>query len=128
MSNINVKRIHGNLKLLFRYWLEFLTPYHKLKKREVEAMSLFLYYKHEISKEVYNKEFAEKLLFSKEIRDKIKEDLGGMSNVVFNNLLTQLRRKGVITKDNKINPVLVPNMDEDGDSFKLIFDFEIDKK
>ena len=125
MSSTNVKRIHADLKTLFRYWLEFLAPYHKLRSREIEALSLFLFYRNEISKDVKSLEFVEKLLFSKEIRAKIKEDLGGMSNVVFNNLLTTLRKKGVITKDNKINPVLIPRMDDDSDGFKLIFDFEV---
>lgn len=127
MNNINVKRIHTDARTMFRYWLEFLRPYHKLRTKEIEALSLFIYYRYELMKEVSNIDLVEKLLFSKGIRDKIKGDLGGMGNVVFNNLLSSLRKKKVLSKENKINPVLIPNMTPDDDGFKLVFDFEIKK-
>ena len=63
------------------------------------------------------------ILFSTETRSKIRGDLNNMSQKVFNNLLTSLRKKGVVTKGNKINHVLIPNMSEDG--FKLVFNFEV---
>ena len=85
-----------------------------------------LYYRYELSREVSNTELVNTLLFSTHTRNQIREDLGSMSQKVFNNLLTSLRNKGVLTKSNFINPVLIPNMSEDG--FKLIFNFEIDPK
>jgi hypothetical protein len=126
MENINVKRIRTSKKQIFRYWLEFLKPYHKLRQKEIEALSLMLYYRYELSREVSSKELVNRLLFSTDTRANIREDLGNMSQKVFNNLLTSLRKKGVLTKENLINPVLIPNMTEDG--FKLIFNFEIDPK
>ena len=51
-----------------------------------------------------------------------------MKSGVFNNLLTTLRRKGVLSKDNKIIPALIPNIKPDSTGFKLIFDFEINDK
>ena len=110
------------------YWLEFLKPYHKLANKEVEALSILLYYRWELSKEVTNMALVDKLLFSSEIRLKVREDLGGMKSGVFNNLLTTLRRKGVLSKDNKIIPALIPNIKPDSTGFKLIFDFEINDK
>jgi hypothetical protein len=82
-----------------------------------------LYYRYELAREIPNMNIVDMILFSTETRIKIREDLGGMGQKVFNNLLTSLRKKGVITKDNKINHVLIPNMTEDG--FKLIFDFDV---
>jgi hypothetical protein len=84
---------------------------------------LILYYRYELSREVANKDLVNKLLFATDTRNQIRGDLGGMSQKVFNNLLTSLRKKGVIMSGNVINPVLIPNMTEDG--FKLIFNFEI---
>ena len=84
-----------------------------------------LYYRYELSRDVKNPDLVNKLLFATDTRNQIRGDLNDMSQKVFNNLLTSLRKKGVLTKGNVINPVLVPNMTEDG--FKLIFNFEIDE-
>lgn len=124
-QNMNIKRIHTDKKSIFRFWLEFLKPYHKLRAKEIEALSLMLYYRYELSREIKDPDMVDLILFSTQTRNKIREDLGGMGQKVFNNLLTSLRKKKIISKDNKINHVLIPNMTEDG--FKLIFDFEVKK-
>jgi hypothetical protein len=126
--NASVKSIQTDSRTVFMYWLEFLKPYHKLANKEVEALSILLYYRWELSKEVTNMALVDKLLFSSEIRLKVREDLGGMKSGVFNNLLTTLRRKGVLSKENKIIPALIPNIKPDSTGFKLIFDFEINDK
>ena len=124
-QNMNIKRIHTDKKSIFRFWLEFLKPYHKLRNKEVEALSLMLYYRYELSREIPNIEMVDMILFSTETRGKIRAELSNMSQKVFNNLLTSLRKKGVLTMDNKIHHNLIPNMTEDG--FKLIFNFEVKK-
>lgn len=125
-QNMNIKRIHTDKKSIFRYWLEFLKPYHKLRAKEIEALSLMLYYRYELSREIKDTDMVDMILFSTQTRNKIREDLGGMGQKVFNNLLTSLRKKKIISKENKINHVLIPNMTEEG--FKLIFDFDVKKK
>tara|TARA_R110000803_G_scaffold129900_1_gene197289 strand:- start:392 stop:685 length:294 start_codon:yes stop_codon:yes gene_type:complete len=96
-----------------------------LRRKEIEAVGLLLYYRYELSREVSNIELVDRLLFSTETRTKIRADLNNMSQKVFNNLLTSLRKKGVLSKDNKIVPQLIPNMTEDG--FNLVFSFEVKK-
>ncbi len=125
MSNVNVKRILSDKKSIFRYWLEFLKPYHKLRTKEIEALALILYFRYELSREIDNESVVDLVLFSTKTRIKIREDLGGMSQKVFNNLLTSLRSKKVLSKDNKILPALIPGMSEEG--FKLVFNFEVKK-
>tara|TARA_B100000767_G_scaffold225021_1_gene214242 strand:+ start:47 stop:433 length:387 start_codon:yes stop_codon:yes gene_type:complete len=122
-QNMNIKRIHTDKKSIFRLWLEFLKPYHKLRNKEIEALSLMLYYRYELSREIPNVDMVDMILFSTETRSKIRSELNDMSQKVFNNLLTSLRKKGVLTKDNKIHHNLIPNMTEKG--FKLIFNFEV---
>lgn len=124
-QNKNIKRIHTTKKSIFRYWLEFLRPYHKLRTKEIEALSLMLYYRYELSREVSNEEIVDTILFSKSTRNKIRVELGDMDQKVFNNLLTSLRKKNVLSKENKITKVLIPKMTENG--FQLIFDFDIKK-
>lgn len=126
MINTNVKRIKTSEKKLFIYWLTFLKPYHNLRKKEIEMLGTFLYYRHKLSQEVINKELIDRLLFSPDVRKNIMEELGVSSVAIFNNMLSVLRKKGVISRDNKILPVLVPNLEPEGDNFKLIFNFEID--
>ena len=123
MTNVNIKKIRTSKESIFKYWLKFLKPYHKLRDGEIEALSIMLYYRYELSREVNNIELVDRLLFSTETRSKIRKELNGMSQKVFNNLLTSLRKKGVLSKENKINPVLIPRMDESG--VKLVFDFQI---
>ena len=124
-QNKNIKRIHTTKKSIFRYWLEFLRPYHKLRTKEIEALSLMLYYRYELSREVSNEEIVDTILFSKSTKNKIRVELGDMDQKVFNNLLTSLRKKNVLSKENKITKVLIPKMTENG--FQLIFDFDIKK-
>ena len=123
MNNLNVKSISSEKKNIFRYWLEFLRPYHKLRTKEIEALALILYFRYELSREIPNIAVVDIVLFSTETRSKIRQDLGEMSQKVFNNLLTSLRNKKVLSKDNKILPSLIPNMSEKG--FKLVFNFEV---
>ena len=122
-KHMNIKRIHTDKKSIFRLWLEFLKPYHKLRNKEIEALSLMLYYRYELSREIPNVDMVDMILFSTETRSKIRSELNNMSQKVFNNLLTSLRKKGVLTKDNKIHHNLIPNMAEKG--FKLVFNFEV---
>lgn len=124
-KNINIKRIHTDRETAFRYWLEFLKPYHKLRHKEIEALAIMLYYRYKLSLDIDNPEFVNRILFSTETRVKIREQLNNMSSKVFNNLLTSLRKKKVLTKNNEINPILIPKMNEEG--FTLMFDFDIKK-
>lgn len=127
MKNLSIKGIQTSEKNLFVYWLEFLKPYHKLANKEIEALGLMLYYRHELSKEVSNEDLVDKLLFSSDIRQKIKTDLGGMKNGVFNNLLSTLRRKKVLSTKNKITSSLIPNKDPMSKEFSLVFNFQINE-
>ena len=96
-QNMNIKRIHTDKKSIFRFWLEFLKPYHKLRNKEVEALSLMLYYRYELSREIPNVEMVDMIL-STETRAKIRSELNDMSQKVFNNLLTSLRKKRCTNK------------------------------
>jgi hypothetical protein len=84
-----------------------------------------LYYRYELSIEVSNPDLVQKLLFSTDARKQMRADLGDMGPKVFNNLLTALRKKNVLGKNNIINPGLIPKMSETG--FKLIFNFEVNE-
>tara|TARA_R110002050_G_scaffold319_3_gene2020 strand:- start:1040 stop:1330 length:291 start_codon:yes stop_codon:yes gene_type:complete len=96
-----------------------------MRTKEIEVLSLMLYYRYELSREISNPEIIDTILFSTKTRMDIRSELGNMGQRNFNNILTAFRSKGILSKDNKITSVLIPNMSEDG--FQLIFDFDIKK-
>lgn len=120
---MNIKKIRTDKRSIFKYWLRFLKPYHKLRPKEIDALATILYYRYELSRDISNEDMLNTVLFSTPTRNKMREDLGNMGQKIFNNLLTSLRKKKVLSKDNKVMKALIPNMTEDG--FKLIFNFEI---
>jgi hypothetical protein len=125
MESTNLRAITAGKRRIFEYWLEFLRPYHKLQPKEMKALSLMLYYRSELSESVNNEDLINQLLFSTRVRKSIREELGNMGPKVFNNLLTSLRRKGVLSIDNIILPALIPIMTEDG--FQLTLNFKINE-
>ena len=82
-----------------------------------------LYYEHQLTMQVSESSLVQQLLFSTKTKDQIKKDLGGMSNLVFNNLLSSLRKKGVLSKDNKVIDSLRPPMGPEDKGFRLVFNF-----
>lgn len=126
MKNIKITKISAPKKKLFSFWLEFLKPFHKLRDKEVQALSLLFYYEHEIIKEVGNDDpdLVKKLLFSRDSKNRMKAELGYKDNSVFNNLLSSLRKKNVLGKSNVLNPNLRPPI-VDG-NFNLVLNFTED--
>ncbi len=61
------------------------------------------------------------LVFSTKSRKEMAGELG-MSQDVFNTSLNKLRKKGVLTKDNKVNRNYIPPKG----NFSLIFNFKVD--
>lgn len=121
-SNINVKSINIKRQFFFVYWLQFLKPYHKLRSKEIELLSLFLAKRFELSKVIKDEDLLDKLLFDKDVKLEIREKMGYTNGQVLENMLSALRAKNVI-KDNKIDKGLIPILEEDNTSFKLVFNF-----
>ena len=103
-----------------------MQQYHKLKDREIEVLSLLLYYEHELRLSVNDPDLVTRLLFSSQTRKRMRDELGDMKGNTFNNLLSALRKKNILTKDNKFNNSLVPPMSINDKSFQLVFNFEED--
>jgi hypothetical protein len=116
-SNINFKKdLHFNI---FTYLNEFLhwditisdlKIYSELYNIDFEMLS---------SGAVKNYEDRMSILFSVDTKKKIMEDLK-MSYNTFNNSLSKLRKKGLITKDNTIDEKRLFNLNN------LVFNFTIE--
>ncbi len=123
-QSLNVKTLKLSSKeKFFIYWLEFLKPFHKLRDKEVLMLAYFLDKRHSLSLKIADEALIDRILFSQDVRNEIREKMSYSNHQVFNNMLSSLRKKGII-KDNKIIPGLIPELK--GDNFKLVFNFIID--
>lgn len=119
----NVIRIPTSLKKFFRFWFEFLKPFHKLTDREIDVITAFTYERHLLSKVISDSDILDKVVMSEDIKDKVREELE-LSLAYFQVIMGKLRKNKVII-DNKINPRFIPNITDDNGPFKLMLLFDI---
>lgn len=107
----------------FRYWFEFLKPFHHLTDREMEVITCFVKHRYELSKVIADSEILDKVTMSEDTKSRIREECG-MALPHFQLILSKLRKNKIIV-DNRINPRYIPNLVEENGSFKLmlLFDF-----
>ena len=120
----NVIRIPSKLdKDFFKYWLEFLKPFHNMAPRECDVVAELLKTRYELSKVISDPVLLEKITLSEDYREKVRNTLGITANH-FQVILCKLRKIGVLLED-RINPRFIPNLSETGDdgTFKLLFIF-----
>ncbi len=117
---INIPTTHSKV---FKQYLvivnTLLSEKHRLTNIEINVLEKMLYidnlYKH------LPKDKRDIIIFHKSTREKIKESLLNMSINSFNNVLSKLRTKGMITTSSlKINVPIVDN------KIRLEFNLEID--
>lgn len=107
----------------FRYWFEFLTPFHNLTEREMDVITSFVKQRYELSKVIKDNEILDKVTMSEDTKKKVREECD-ISLPHFQVIMGKLRKNKAII-DGKINPRYIPSVDEENGSFKmmLLFDF-----
>ncbi len=107
----------------FRYWFEFLAPFHNLTEREMDVITSFVKQRYELSKVIKDVEILDKVTMSEDTKKKVREECD-ISLPHFQVIMGKLRKNRVII-DGKINPRYIPSVDEEKGSFKmmLLFDF-----
>lgn len=107
----------------FRYWFEFLQPFHNLTEREMDVITSFVKQRYELSKVIKDNEILDKVTMSEDTKKKVREECD-ISLPHFQVIMSKLRKNKVII-DGKINPRYIPSVDEENGSFKmmLLFDF-----
>lgn len=120
----NVIRVPCKTENVFRYWLEFLLPFHHLTEREIDVATQYLIERHYLNKVILDPVILEKTLFGEDTQRKIR-DICGLTNQHFQVIKSKLKAKKFFLED-KINPRLIPNVKEDRDNFQLLllFDYE----
>lgn len=120
----NVIRIPTSLKTsFFRYWLEFLKPFHNLTDREMQIASYLLKKRYELGKVIRDEAILDKVVMGEDVKRTLREECH-ISLPHFQVIMGKLRKSKVIV-DNKLNPRFIPNVIEDRDSFRLLLNFEL---
>jgi CRP-like cAMP-binding protein len=97
----SVIRIQSSLKdSFFKYWFEFLRPFHNLTNRELEVIACFAKHRYELSKVISDESVLDKVLMSEDTKRQIREECS-VTQAHFPVIMSELRKKGVI-EDNKI--------------------------
>lgn len=107
----------------FRYWLEFLKPFHKLTNRETDVLASFLKYRYRLSKVVSDLDILNKLTMDEDTKRKVREECG-ITQAHFQVIMTNLKKSKVI-ENGKINPKFIPRIGEDAGNVQLLLSFDL---
>lgn len=120
----NVVRIPTSLSTkFFRYWFEFLYPFHKLTAREIDVITSLVKQRYELSKVITDEEVLDRVVMSEDTKRKVREECN-ITLPHFQVIMGKLRKNNVII-DNKINPKFIPNVKEENGNFKLLLLFDL---
>lgn len=122
----NIVRIPATLKgSFFRYWLEFLHPFHKLTDREMDIATEFLRHRFELKKSIQDDALLDRVTMSEDVKKRIRAACK-ITTPHFQVVMGKLRKSKFID-NGRINPKFVPKGVADKDKgFQLLlyFDFE----
>lgn len=120
----NVIRIPTSLSTgFFRFWFEFLRPFHNLTDREMQVASSLLKRRYELSKVIHDEDILDKVVMSEDTKKVAREECN-ISLPHFQVIMGKLRKNKVIL-DGRINPRFIPNLTEEQGSFRLLLNFEL---
>lgn len=120
----NIVRIPTSLDgKFFKYWLDFLRPFHQLTEREIDVTTSFLKHRYELSKVIKDNEILDRVTMSEDTKRKVREECN-ITLPHFQVIMGKLRKSKVII-DGKINPRFIPNIDEETGFFKLLLLFDL---
>lgn len=109
----------------FRYWFEFLKPFHNLTGREMDVIVSLTKHRYQLSKVVKDDAILDKVVMSEDVRKQVREECK-LSLPHFQVIMGKLRDSKVII-DNKINPRFIPNIKEEDGNFRLMLLFDFNK-
>lgn len=109
----------------FRYWFEFLRPFHNLTTREIDVITSLTKHRYELGKVINDDIILDKVTMSEDVRRQVREECN-LSLPHFQVIMSKLRDNKVII-DNKINPRFIPNVKEEDGNFKLLLFFDFKK-
>lgn len=114
--------INTDIKTVFKHYLFITKPLNKLRPKEIDVLSLLLYYNYLETPNFKRDEDRWRRVFDYSTKLLIREELQ-MEDYTLQNVLSSLRKKKVI-KDNIIMDYYIPKVDPKN-NFQLIFNFNV---
>lgn len=108
----------------FKYWFEFLRPFHKLTDKEIEVMACLVKHRYLLSKSIINNELLDQISMNEDTKRKVREECG-LSQTYFQILMSKLKKRNMIV-NGIINPKFIPRIEEGSDNFQLLLSFNLD--
>lgn len=119
----NALRIPTSLQgRFFKYWFEFLRPFHNLTDREIDVIASFVKQRYNLSKVISDPEILDRETMGEVTKRKVREECN-ISLAHFQVIMGKLRKSKVI-EDGRINPKFIPNIVEGENNLKLLLYFE----
>lgn len=110
-------------KDFFKWWCVLLNPFISLTEREKDVVASFLKHRWELTKSIKDPNLLDIVLMSDETKKKVIDDCK-ITLQHFYVVMSTLRKKGIITPHNTLNPKVIPNMrDDDNGIFQLLILF-----
>lgn len=124
----NIIRIPTSLEgKFFRYWFEFLAPFHNLTSREMDVATAFVKQRFELSRSISDEDILDRVTMSEDTKQKIREECN-ITTPHFQVIMGKLRKAKVII-NNKINPRFIPkNINTSDKAFQLLLYFDLDEE
>lgn len=120
----NALRIPTSLQgRFFKYWFEFLRPFHNLTDREIDVIASFVKQRYNLSKVISDPEILDRETMGEVTKRKVREECN-ISLAHFQVIMGKLRKSKVI-EDGRINPKFIPNIVEGENNLKLLLYFEL---
>lgn len=108
----------------FKYWFEFLRPFHKLTDKEIEVMACLVKHRYLLSKSIISNELLDQISMNEDTKRKVREECG-LSQTYFQILMSKLKKRNMIV-NGIINPKFIPRIEEGSDNFQLLLSFNLD--
>lgn len=119
----NIIKIPTSLDDFFRYWIEFLKPFHFLTNKEMDVAAKILQYRQKLSAVIKDEDVLNNVLLSRENRKKIREELN-ITTAHLQVILSTLKGVGFL-KDGKVNPRFIPRI-TNNKQFNLLMNFDFE--
>lgn len=119
----NVVRIPTSIDTnFFKYWFEFLKPFHNLPERGINVATALAKHRYELSKKIKDENLLDEIVMSADTKRKVREELG-LSATHFHVIISILKEKNIIV-NNRMNPKFLPNITEGKNNFQLLLFFD----
>lgn len=111
---------------LCEQWLKLTRELHGLSEGEMMLAAKFLDKRIELKEKITDDELLDEYLQSTKVRQSIKEAANVKNSAVFQNMMSNLRKKRFFVDGDKINKAFIPNITGDSKFFKVEIIFKID--